>query len=63
MFLPTADLEGDFDARQIQQALLNLVLNAIDACGDGDSVNLNAEMNGTDAIRIDVIDPGGSDPR
>ena len=46
MFLPTADLEGDFDAGQIQQALLNLVLNAIDACREGDSVNLKAEKNG-----------------
>jgi two-component system, NtrC family, sensor histidine kinase HydH len=53
------DLEGDFDAGQVQQALLNLVLNAIDACGDGDWVNLEAENNGNAAIRIDVIDPAG----
>ena len=62
MFLPTADLEGDFDAGQIQQALLNLVLNAIDACRGGDSVNLKAEKNGDAAIRIDVIDPAGPIP-
>jgi len=38
--LADGDLEGDFDAGQVQQALLNLVLNAIDACRDGDSVSL-----------------------
>ena len=52
-------LETDCDATQIQQALFNLVLNAIDACGRGDTVSLKAEMNGGDAIRIDVIDPVG----
>ena len=36
-------LEGDFDAGQLQQALLNLVLNAIDACREGDAVSLKAE--------------------
>ena len=56
------DLEGEFDATQIQQALLNLVLNAIDACGDGGYVRLNAEMNGSGTIRIDVIDPAGPIP-
>jgi signal transduction histidine kinase len=60
--LADADLEGELDAMQIQQALLNLVLNAIDACGDGGSVNLNAEMNGTDTIRIDVSDQAGPIP-
>jgi signal transduction histidine kinase len=53
------DLEGEFDAGQVQQALLNLVLNAIDACSDGDWVNLEAEKNGNAALRIDVIDPAG----
>jgi signal transduction histidine kinase len=57
--LADSALEGEFDPTQIQQALLNLVLNAIDACGDGGSVRLHAEMNGSDTIRIDVIDPGG----
>lgn len=55
-------LEWDFDAGQIQQALLNLVLNAIDACRGGDSVHLKAEKNGSPAIRIDVIDPAGPIP-
>ena len=45
------ELEGEFDATQIQQALLNLVLNAIDACHRGDLVKLNAEINGSGAIR------------
>ncbi len=57
--LADRDLAGDFDAGQVQQALLNLVLNAIDACRGGDSVHLKAEKNGAPAIRIDVIDPAG----
>ena len=52
-------LEGEFDATQMHQALLNLVLNAIDACQRGDLVNLNAQINGSATIRIDVIDPAG----
>jgi len=56
------DLEGDFDPGQIQQALLNLVLNAIDACRWGDSVSLKAEKNGGALIRIDVSDPVGPIP-
>ena len=55
-------MEGEFDAAQIQQALLNLVLNAIDACGRGDSVSLKAETNGSGTIQIDVIDPAGPIP-
>ena len=60
--LADRDLEGDFDAGQVQQALLNLVLNAIDACGRGDWVSLKAEKNGGAAISIDVIDPAGPIP-
>ncbi len=56
------ELEGEFDSNQIQQALLNLVLNAIDACDDGDAVSLNAHRNRNGLIRIDVVDPAGPIP-
>jgi signal transduction histidine kinase len=55
-------LEGDFDATQMHQALLNLLLNAIDACNRGDVVKLVAQKNGTGRIRIDVTDPKGPIP-
>ncbi len=57
-----SNLEGEFDAAQMHQALLNLVLNAIDACDRGDLVKLNAQRNGNGAIRIDVVDPAGPIP-
>ena len=57
-----SNLEGEFDATQMHQALLNLVLNAIDACNHGDLVKLNAQMNGNGTIRIDVVDPAGPIP-
>ena len=57
-----SQMEGDFDPAQIQQALLNLVLNAIDACRGGDSVRLQAQTELPYAIRIDVIDPVGPIP-
>jgi signal transduction histidine kinase len=56
------DMEADFDAGQVQQALLNLVLNAIDACHGGDFIRLRSQKNGGAAIRIDVIDPAGPIP-
>ena len=55
-------LEGEFDANQMHQALLNLVLNAIDACHRGDQVKLDAKTNGNGSIRIDVVDPAGPIP-
>jgi signal transduction histidine kinase len=57
-----SNLEGEFDAAQMHQALLNLVLNAIDACDRGDLVKLNAQRNGNGTIRIDVVDPAGPIP-
>jgi two-component system, NtrC family, sensor histidine kinase HydH len=56
------DLEGDFDPSLVQQALLNLVLNAVDACKPGDAVMLRAAANGDGATKIDVIDPAGPIP-
>lgn len=55
------DLWAAFDALQMQQALLNLVLNAIEACAPGDRVTLNTETHNS-IIRIDVIDPVGPIP-
>lgn len=57
-----SNLEGEFDANQMHQALLNLVLNAIDACHRGDQVKLDAHKNGNGSIRIDVVDPAGPIP-
>jgi two-component system, NtrC family, sensor histidine kinase HydH len=51
-------LEGEFDANQMHQALLN----PIDACHRGDLVKLNAQRNGNGRIRIDVVDPAGPIP-
>jgi len=56
------DLEGEFDSSQIQQALLNLVLNAVDACQRGDTVMLKAGTAGDGVIGLDVIDPAGPIP-
>lgn len=58
-----SDLQAKLDPSQIQQALLNLVLNAVDACGRGDSVCLKVKKNGNkSAIRIDVVDAAGPIP-
>jgi signal transduction histidine kinase len=56
------DLEGHFDAALIQQALLNLVLNAIDACESGGAVTLRAAPNHRAATRFDVINNAGPIP-
>ena len=57
-----ANLEGEFDGFQIRQALLNLLLNAIEACQDGDTVTLRAETDGCSVIALQVIDPVGPIP-
>jgi signal transduction histidine kinase len=53
------NLEGEFDNFQIQQALLNLVLNAVEACQHGDTVMLKAGTGGNGVISLDVVDPAG----
>ncbi|HZO80731.1 MAG TPA: HAMP domain-containing sensor histidine kinase [Candidatus Binataceae bacterium] len=56
-------LEAEFDAMQMHQALLNLVLNAIDACNSGGRVTLSAApANGAGAMRLEVADSAGPIP-
>jgi signal transduction histidine kinase len=52
-------LEGEFDSSQLQQALLNIAMNAVDACRPADAVTLAAMRNGDGCIEIQVIDPAG----
>jgi signal transduction histidine kinase len=59
--LAKPDIWGHIDVLQMQQALLNLVLNAIEACAAGDRVTLNAETD-DGIVRIDVVDPAGPIP-
>lgn len=55
------DLPVDIDAPQVEGALLNLVLNAIDATSLGGTVKLNASLAGN-VLRIDVEDSGPAIP-
>jgi nitrogen-specific signal transduction histidine kinase len=54
------------DASQITQVLLNLTLNAVQACGDGDRVSVSARPESAGArdwVLIDVEDSGPGVPR
>jgi two-component system nitrogen regulation sensor histidine kinase GlnL len=61
----TCSADGD----QITQVLMNIVLNAIQACGEGDRVDMilrNQVESGTDGKRyrrVDVIDTGPGIPK
>lgn len=55
------ELPVDVDAPQIEGALLNLVLNAIDATPTGGSVKLNASLTGN-VLSIEVEDSGPAIP-
>ncbi len=50
--------EAEIDAFQIQQALLNLALNAVEAAGDGGAVRLGAERRDRDRLCLYVEDDG-----
>ena len=51
-------------AAKINQVIMNLVMNAIDACDEGGSVNIRTRPeNDDEGVRVDVIDTGcGIDP-
>lgn len=52
-------IEADYDDPQMQQALLNLVLNAIDACQGQGRVGLRAVAGGNGAFRFEVSNSAG----
>jgi|GEM_PF-372314 len=55
-------LQANFDPFQVHQALLNLVLNAIEACVEGDVVTLCARSASDGRLTIEVSDPRGPLP-
>ncbi len=57
----TRDIPMYLDATRVEGALLNLVLNAIDATPEGGTINLKASLN-EDVCRIDITDSGPSIP-
>lgn len=55
------ELSFDLDAPQVEGAVLNLVMNAIDATPEGGKIRLNAALE-KDMLRIDVEDTGPAIP-
>ena len=49
---------AEFDAGMLQQALINLVMNALDACPEGAAVKLTISSDDGEEIRINVENPG-----
>lgn len=55
-------LQAQFDDFQIQQALLNLVTNALDATPTGGKILLGARLDATDSVQIFVENSGAAIP-
>jgi two-component system NtrC family sensor kinase len=50
------------DEQQLKQVLLNLVLNSVNAQGDGGTVSLSARKEGARSVSISVADTGPGIP-
>ena len=51
---------AEMDAAQVQQALMNLVMNAVEASDRGGHVELRARVEDSGSIRIEVVDDGAT---
>ena len=52
-----SDLEATIDGDRLQQAMMNLLLNAIDAAGQGGHISVSVHQN-NGCVDIDVRDSG-----
>jgi len=57
----TRDIPVEIDAPQVESALLNLVINAIDATPEGGKIEMRASMTG-DVVCIEIENSGSSIP-
>jgi signal transduction histidine kinase len=53
------DITVNADGRKLRQAMLNLVLNAIQASPPGKTVTIEVARNGKEAVQLKVSDEGG----
>jgi signal transduction histidine kinase len=58
----TGGLEAEIDAGQMQQALVNLVMNAVEASSPDGGVELRGVADGESSVRIDVENRGPAVP-
>jgi signal transduction histidine kinase len=56
--LPSASLALLADADQLEQVLVNLIMNACDACDEGGQIRVLASLLASDQIKLDVSDSG-----
>jgi len=58
ILLPSGRLALAADADQLEQVLVNLIMNACDACDEGGQIRVSASVPGSDQIKVDVSDDG-----
>ncbi len=58
----SSGLTADMDPGQMQQALVNMVMNAVEASPPGSHVNLHAAAEDGSGVRIEVTDEGDAIP-
>jgi len=56
--VPSASMALSADADQLEQVLVNLIMNACDACAEGGQIRVLASSPDGDQVRLDVSDNG-----